>query len=196
MNYLYIAIIILTVIWISLFYIKRRYFGETLIKTKPRIAIPGFKMHYSDQSSNYGKQAYIRGKILESKKYGLKGKPDFVFKHWCKDVFIPVELKSGKLGDRQSPYDGDLMQLSTYFLITEEAFSGKVTEGRLIYKDCMFIVKNSHELSEKLFTTLEEMRTMLKTGEGTPNTSFETCRFCTLQGTVCEFSSAIRADKL
>ena len=188
MNYYYIIFAIAAIIWISLFFVKRKYFGETLISGKPRIPIRGFKLYYSDQSSSYGKKAHIRGKVLESERYGLKGKPDFVFKHWRKDIFIPVELKSGKTGDRQAPFDGDLMQLAAYFLMVEDTFGGKVTEGRLIYKDRMFIIKNSDALSDRLLKTLEEMRVMLKTGEGIPNVSFANCKFCTLKGTVCEYS--------
>jgi CRISPR-associated exonuclease Cas4 len=192
MIYFYVLLFLVAIIWISLIIVKKKYFSEKITECKPKIPIFGYRLYYSDQTSKYGKKATIQKKVLESEKYNLTGKPDFVFKHWRKKIFIPVEIKSGKAGDRQAPYDGDLMQLVAYFLIIEESFGGKVKKGKLVYKDKMFIIKNSRELQKRLFDLLDDMRLMLKTGEGTPNKSFINCKHCTNNGTVCEHTNEMK----
>jgi CRISPR-associated exonuclease Cas4 len=102
---------------------------------------------------------------------------------------IPVELKSGSLNGSGVPREGDLMQLVAYFIIIKDEFGNKPRQGRLIYGDTMFIVKNRWRLRRRLLKTLREMREMLENGRAAkePEPEFVKCRHCICRETVCEF---------
>lgn len=152
---------------------------------KPKLSIFGYKTIYSDTKDKFsGKD--VKSNILDSEKYGLRGKPDYIFKSKFSKSLIPIELKSGSVKDEKRPYQGDLMQLVAYFLIIEDVYGIRPRQGRIIYKDAMFIVKNSYSLKRELLSTVASMRKMLVTGEGEARPSFIKCRYCICNGTVCE----------
>lgn len=159
-----------------------------MIKTKPAVPSVGYKLIYTDQRTNEKKDDVVYSKLLKSEVYDIKGKPDFLYQKTSDNSIVPVELKSGKIGDAPIPHKGDMLQLIAYFLIVEEVYGIKPKEGRLIYKDFMFKIKNTDKNKNMLLSTLEEMRNMLETGEGTPNSSFVTCRHCLCRDTVCSYS--------
>ncbi len=161
--------------------------GEDIVKKKVNRTFWGYELYYSDQKLSERQKGVIYSTLLKSEKYGLAGKPDFIYKHKRKKLLMPVELKSGKIGDGLLPHKGDLMQLCTYFLIIEETFEIKPITGRIVYSDCMFIVKNSKRLRAELAGVLKEMRDMLKAGEKATDISFIKCKYCIMQGTVCEY---------
>lgn len=159
-----------------LFFLICFSFSNKKIKMKKsKKNILGYKIFYSDNKNSKNKG------ILKSEKYLLRGKPDFIYKHILFNKYIVVELKSGN-----SDYikENDLMQLVAYFLIIEDLYK-KPKEGRLIYNDNMFIIKNKKKLRKKLLNTMEEMDTMLETGTGYANCSFASCKHC-LAKFVCE----------
>ncbi len=176
-----------SMVWLGLFIIKRTFFGEYIIKKPPRLITNGYKLFYTDQSPKKKEKGVIYSKLLVSKKYGLKGKPDFILKHRVNNMLMPIELKSGKIGDNASPRYGDLMQLCAYFLIVEDIFKVKPAYGKLIYSDHMFVVKNTRRLRKQLLSIMSDMRLMLKTGEQQPKANYATCRYCLSRNTVCEF---------
>lgn len=147
----------------------------------------GYSLIYADQKQN-GKKEENFGKLLYSAAYELQGKPDYIYKKRFGRGIVPVELKSGKIGDDSLPHRGDLLQLAAYFLILEDVYKVRPRFGRLVYSDSMFVVKNTRGLRKEVLNTTKEMREMLIYGVGKANASFVTCRHCVCNGTVCEHS--------
>lgn len=153
-------------------------------RVKPRLHIRGHKLFYTDKKTGARKEGVIYSRLLRSESCGLTGKPDYIFRRGRR--MIPVELKSGTCGGEI--YEGDLMQLVAYFIIIKDEFGVKPRQGRLIYNDAMFIVKNRRRLRKRLFCTLYEMREMLATdgaSAGEVEPSFAKCRSCICRETVC-----------
>ena len=101
---------------------------------------------------------------------------------------MPVELKSGRIGDAPEPHRGDYLQLAAYFLLLEDVYGKRPRFGRLVYADYMFEIRNTAGVRREVLRTMAEMRQMLETGEGRAECSFIHCRHCVCNGTVCEFS--------
>lgn len=163
-------------------------FSEKIKKKKPSLKPLFSKLVYTDQKVKRKKEDVIYSKILYCEKHELKGKPDFIFKNIFTGMLIPVELKSGSIGNEPYPRKNDLMQLSAYFIIIEEYFNIKPKSGRLIYSDYMFVVKNTKKLRQETLNIVCQMRNMLLTGEGEAAANFSKCRYCFMRNTVCEFS--------
>lgn len=175
MEHIFISIFIL-----NLFaYLVYKLISPAIKMKKPKHGILGAHIIYSDENG---------GKLLHSEKYELQGKPDYIFQTVLGRSYIPVELKSTTLkeGDHV-PHEGDLMQLAAYFLIIEDVYGKRPKYGRLIYKNRMFIIKNTRALRKQVSGYLKEMRKMLKTGKGMAQPSFPKCRNCVCRGTVCEW---------
>lgn len=147
----------------------------------------GYTLIYADQKQG-SKNEKDFGKLLYSAEYELQGKPDYIFKKRFGKGIVPVELKSGSIGDDPLPHRGDLLQLGAYFLVLEDVYKIRPKFGRLVYQDYMFIVKNTRSIRKEVQRTTKEMREMLVYGVGKANPSFVTCRFCVCNGTVCEHS--------
>lgn len=146
----------------------------------------GWKMIYTDKPTEVKEENVDYGLILYSAKYDIQGKPDYIFKK--RGNIMPVEIKSGKIGDEAFPHMGDYLQLCAYFLIIEDVYGIKPKYGKIIYKDYMFIIKNGYFVRKDINKVLFRMRKMLETGKETPCKSFANCRYCLCNGTVCEFS--------
>ncbi len=164
---------------IIIIYLGSKLVRPSIIMKQPRHGIAGAQIIYSDEEDN---------KLLVSEKYDLQGKPDYIFQTLLGGAYIPVELKSTKLKEDESyPHHGDLMQLVAYFLIIEDLYGKRPKQGRLIYKNRMFIIKNTRGLRRQISRHLKEMRTMIQTGKGTAEPSFPKCKNCVCRGTVCEW---------
>lgn len=156
---------------------------------KPKLGVPWAKVIYTDQKQKNTNRSTVQHQLLTSTTYGVRGKPDYIFQKHISKSLIPVELKSGTISEKKlQPYPGDLMQLGVYFLLIEDIYNKRPKEGRLIYKNYMFIIKNTRKLRKNVLYTLEEMRDMLETGEHEVDPSFIKCRGCVCRETVCEFS--------
>ena len=127
-------------------------------------------------------------KLLHSEKYNLRGKPDLIFKNIITGRLVPMELKSGQIKD--DLHNGDIMQLTAYFLIIEDTMGCRPKFGYLRYQNAMFKVKNNRKRRKALLHITSEMRKMLVTGEGKANPSFVNCRYCTAKDTVCKFTDS------
>lgn len=175
----------IVIIFISLlFFILIR--PKAIKKTKSKGLAPfGYSLFYTDQNTKNKNPNVIYKKLLFSEKYNIQGKPDFIYKKF--NTCYIIELKSGAIKDEPMPHMGDLLQLVSYFLIVEDLYGYKIKKGKLIYSDYCFIVRNTRALRKYLLNTLEDMRYMLKTGEGEANCSFSHCRYCMCRQTVCEF---------
>ena len=184
-NY-YIAVIALGVLIVCMVFFRKK---PEIKAVKPKLGIRGAHMIYTDQKENDKQEDIVYGKILHSEKYDIQGKPDYIFRtRYLKDL-IPMELKSGSVDEEDpTPFPGDLLQLAAYFLIVEEVYEKRPKEGRLLYSNCMFIVRNTRRLRRQVKHTLHDMRDMLKTGEQEVDPSFVKCRHCICRDTVCEYA--------
>jgi CRISPR-associated exonuclease Cas4 len=180
--------IVLTAVLVAVVLILRP--KQAIIMRKPKIGITGAKIFYTDQKEEKAnkKEGIVYGKILYSQQYDIQGKPDYIFKKRSGQL-IPVELKSGSISDDETmPHQGDLIQLAAYFLIIEDVYGIRPKEGRLVYKNKMFIIKNTKAIRNQVEDTIDDMRQMLETGQGDCEPSFVKCRYCLCRGTVCEYS--------
>ena len=179
-DYLLIPIILVA---LAIIYLVFKSSRPAIVRAKPKTYAGPWELIYSDaKDSNFKGES----NLLVSKEYELTGKPDYIYRHRISGKIAVAELKSGSIADKQFPYRGDLLQLAAYFLLAREAYGKTPKEGRLIYADRMFIVKNTKALRRSVLTVMDEMREMLETGEGIPNTSFVGCKYCICKGTVCE----------
>jgi CRISPR-associated exonuclease Cas4 len=125
--------------------------------------------------------------MLHDPRHNLQGKPDMVYANGRR--LIPVELKSGRIGDRKEPRTGDMMQLAVYFLLAEAEWGNRPKKGYLIYRDGMFVIKNTRAVRRKLKNILDEMEKMASGPEGFEGSpGFQKCKHCPCRGTVCEFN--------
>ena len=164
----------------------RRCGGESIQKSASSDRMRGYRLVYADQKKDGANEDF--GKLLYSAEYELQGRPDYIFKWRFGERFVPVELKSGEIGEDDAPHEGDLLQLGVYFLIVEDVYKSRPKFGRLIYKDYMFTVKNTRALRRDVQKTTKQMRDMLSIGVAKPKNSFANCRFCICNGTVCPYS--------
>ncbi|NLI89661.1 MAG: CRISPR-associated protein Cas4 [Epulopiscium sp.] len=171
--------IIYIIIILTVTYIIYKITRPAITIKKPKHGILGANIIYSDEEG---------GKLLVSDKYDLQGKPDYIFQRILGGSYIPVELKSASIKEDQNyPHEGDLMQLAAYFLIVEDLYGKRPKQGRLIYKNKMFIIKNTRSIRKEVNKHLKDMRRMLDTGKGEVKPSFPKCRNCVCRGTVCEW---------
>lgn len=180
-------LVVLLVIFTTILFYSFRQEQNDITKTTPETHIRGYEILYTDQKGDFDKTKVIVSQMIVSDKYALRGKPDYIYINKSKTDLIPVELKSGKIKDNEMPYAGDLMQLVAYFLMIEDKFTIKPREGRIIYKDHMFIIKNTKKLRTDLLKIIDDMNNMLETGESNVSPSFIKCKHCICNATVCEF---------
>ncbi|SNX54556.1 CRISPR-associated protein Cas4 [Thermoanaerobacterium sp. RBIITD] len=180
-------ILLNTVFTLLVFYIIAKEIFEKRPAYKEMKRSIGFKrgkLIYIDKQEEVKRKGVIYSKLLKSEKYGICGKPDYIY-----DIgreLIPLELKSTRVEDN-SPLLKDVMQLTAYFLIIEEEFGKKVLRGRIVYQNTMFEIYNTAKLRKDLLEILKEMR-LLESGKFFPEEKgdFLKCRFCPCRDTVCE----------
>ena len=179
--FLCVSVFVILYLSVSLF------FSGGIRKTIPNFPTHSYCLFYTDQKTADRIEGVIYSKVLTSNKYNIHGKPDYIFKSKRRNRYIPVELKSGSIGEKSLPNEGDLMQLIAYFLIIEDVYAAKVPEGRLIYSDAMFIIRNKKSVRRRFLKQLDRMRSMLHTGREKVKPGFAHCRHCVCRETVCEF---------
>lgn len=179
------AILIAVVLLLLLLLVKHG--KPNMQKLTTRDDVRGYSLIYADQKQGKRHEEDF-GKLLYSAKYELQGKPDYVFRSPFLKKIVPVELKSGEIGEEDLPHHGDLLQLGAYFLILEDVYGQKPPFGRIVYQDYMFEIKNTTKIRNEVLATMKEMRDMLEYGVGKAKPSFATCRPCVCNGTVCQFS--------
>jgi CRISPR-associated exonuclease Cas4 len=97
------------------------------------------------------------GEMLISRRYGLRGKPDYLIETRS-DGLVPVEVKSSIAPRHGQPYQSHLMQLAVYFLLIEDVLECRSPYGLIRYSDRTLEVANSARLREELFDLVEQMR--------------------------------------
>ncbi len=146
----------------------------------------GYRLIYADQKKTDRNPDF--GRLLYSAKYDIQGKPDYIYGRFITDRLMVVELKSGKIGDRPLPHEGDYLQLCAYFLIIEDVYKRRPKYGKLCYQDAVFLVRNTRKVRKRVLSVVKEMQAMLESGETErkANVSYPVCRACICKDIVCE----------
>lgn len=178
---------ILAMVFLLAVLLLAKHSRPAIRKLPARDDVRGYALLYADQKQG-GRGQEDFGKLLYSAKYELQGKPDYVFQSPLGGKIVPVELKSGSIGEEAEPHHGDFLQLGAYFLILEDVYGKRPAYGRVVYRDYMFEIKNTAKVRNEVLGTMKEMREMLQYGVGTPKNSFAHCRPCICNGTVCPYA--------
>jgi CRISPR-associated exonuclease Cas4 len=136
---------ILAVIWIviaNLIFYQSIGSSERLLMKKLRY-LPG-----EDTIAYIGKRQ--ESPMLESKCYGLRGRPDYIIEHDGR--FVPVEKKAGRTP--KGPLFSHIAQLITYCILVEEAF-GPLDYGLLEYDQKKYLI-NYDEKTKKTILALRD----------------------------------------
>jgi CRISPR-associated exonuclease Cas4 len=123
---------------------------------KRRSGLPAADVIYEDASG-------LSQGMLIAEELNLCGKPDYILKDRDGNL-IPVEVKSGSAPRNDKPYESHLMQLAAYFLLIEDALDCIPDYGLIRYRDRTLQVDNTDELRERLFSVIDQMRTLLIQG--------------------------------
>ena len=146
MNFIDAQIIIFGIVLLILFFLlKSTQVPKQVYKSK---AI------YSDHKERLEK-------ALFSKKYNLKGKPDFILH--TKDGLLPLEIKSTPRPEQ--PYFSHVMQLISYCLLMEEERNIRSKYGFIQYKGGQpFYIPYTEKMKAYLIKIMDEMRYYLDSG--------------------------------
>jgi len=155
-----LALVVLAFALVLLFLVERRW---------KKMGLPAGKLVYADT----GKWTKC-DKTLFSPRYGLAGRPDYLFRE--KGRLIPVEVKSGP--SPLTPYPSHIFQLAAYCLLVEEEEGVAPSYGVIAYRDAFFRVDYSSELKAELLRIMDEMRRCQARGEEPPFLEGEKCHHC------------------
>jgi len=122
-----------------------------------RSGLPPGDVIYSDSGA-----WFPNADILVAPDFGLSGKPDYLVQQ-ADGSIVPVELKSGRAP--HEPWEGHVLQLAAYCLLTEEAYGKRPSFGILQYEDKAFAIDYTPDLEEDLLDLLTEMRDSQFEGE-------------------------------
>jgi CRISPR-associated exonuclease Cas4 len=140
----------------------------TASKLREQHGIKEGKIEYVDELDGHSK-------ILISKKYGLRGRPDYIIEK--EGNLIPVEVKTGRVP--RGPLFSHILQLAAYCLLMEERYKIKPPYGIIRYNEIQHEIDYTNELENILTSKLEEMREIIRTGEAHRNHKRENkCRGC------------------
>ncbi|MDR1150554.1 MAG: hypothetical protein LBJ93_02935 [Clostridiales bacterium] len=154
---------IFILLFIVIFFLLKRsnYLFRSVVKSKVRLPCWPYELIYKDNKNNKFNKKIICSKILYSKKFNIYGKPDLIYRNKINKSIIIAELKSSVIKIKNKPNFGDLLQVAAYFIIVEENFKKKPKIAYLIYKDRMFIIKNTNELKKKVLNVVKKMRILI-----------------------------------
>ncbi len=142
MTSLLLPAILLAALAILIIYISARL--------RRRSGLPDGEIVYQDASG-------LAKESLYSKRYGLKGKPDYLLKDRSGNL-IPVEVKSTNAPRNSQPYESHLLQLAAYLLLIEETLERPAPYGLIRYRDRTIRIDNTDELIDELIEVIDEMR--------------------------------------
>ena len=100
-----------------------------------------------------------RPKMFVSKKYGLRGRPDYVL--LSGDEHIPVEVKTGR--NPKGPLFSHIQQTGTYCLLLEEEYGRAPPFGLLKYENSQHEIDYTSDMKKLVLNKLLEMRELMVT---------------------------------
>jgi CRISPR-associated exonuclease Cas4 len=117
------------------------------------------KIEYADKMDK-------KSKMLYSKKYQIRGKPDYVVK--IKGKYIPVEIKTGKVP--LGPHFSHIIQTAAYCLMINENYKIRPPYGILSYsKEKKHKIEYDSKLENLLIEIIDGMRKCIKEGSAHRN---------------------------
>ncbi|MCD6461545.1 MAG: CRISPR-associated protein Cas4 [Thermoplasmata archaeon] len=117
--------------------------------------------------------------LLVSKKYGIRGRPDYLLRK--EEGLVPVEVKTGRIP--RGPLFSHIIQVSAYCLLVEETYGETPPYGVIRYqRDGQRVeheIEYTPEMKKLVLDKVEEMRRSMETGEVHRNHRKENkCRHC------------------
>ncbi len=100
-----------------------------------------------------------RPKMFVSKKYGLRGRPDYVL--LSGEDHIPVEVKTGR--NPRGPLFSHILQTGTYCLLLEEEYGKPPPFGLLKYENSQHEIDYTSDMKKLVLNKLLEMRELMVT---------------------------------
>jgi CRISPR-associated exonuclease Cas4 len=100
-------------------------------------------------------------RLLVSEKYKLTGRPDYIL--MVGTEVIPVEMKTGR--QPKGPFFSHILQVGAYCLLLSDERGKRVSRGILKYGEVEHEIEFDDELENLLLGKLEEMRSLMKSGD-------------------------------
>ncbi len=132
-------------------------------------------LELEDEEIRYVDTLEEESRLLESEKYGLRGKPDLILKKNGEPV--PVEVKTGRVP--KGPFFSHILQIAAYCLLVEEDIGDAPPYGLIRYGDTEFDIEYDSDLKKLLIEKLKEMRNHIDNEDVHRNHNREgKCRNC------------------
>ncbi len=150
---------ILALMWIiaaNILFYHSLHISEELLVRKMKYMAPDDSIAYVG----------IKGEspMLESRKYGIRGRPDYIIEK--EGHYIPVEKKTGRTP--KGPLFSHIVQLIAYCMLVEEAF-GEVEYGILEYDKKKYFIDYDENLKDAVINLREKLIEDLERGEAHRN---------------------------
>lgn len=142
-----------------------RHGRPALKKLTARDDIPGYALLYADRKQDKNEDF---GRLLYSAKYDLQGRPDYVFCSRLLGRIVPVELKSGCIGEAGEAAPRRFFAACGVFPDSGGCLWQKTCLWAVVYRDYMFEIKNTARVRREVLKTVQEMRQMLRDGIAEP----------------------------
>jgi CRISPR-associated exonuclease Cas4 len=123
------------------------------------------KAKHAVQKVDYVDSASAPPKLFESKRHGLRGRPDYVTLQG--EEHIPVELKTGRTP--RGPLFSHILQVYAYCLLVEEEYGRAPSHGVIRYPGASFDMEYNDDARRLVLQKLDEMRKALAKGEAHRN---------------------------
>jgi len=152
------ALEIVAIVWLvgASFFMYRTLRSTGIIESLRREFRVRGKIEYIDMDS---------AKVFKSEKYGLSGRPDYIIK--VNDNLIPVEEKTGRTP--RGPLFSHILQIAAYCLLIEDGTGKLPPYGIVKYPQHEHEIEYNEDLKKVLLEKLDEMRTIMKTGDAHRN---------------------------
>jgi CRISPR-associated exonuclease Cas4 len=130
--------------------------------------------HEIEGEVKYVDNGKSKPKLFASKKFGLRGRPDFVL--LVDEDHIPVEVKTGRVP--RGPLFSHILQIAAYCLLVEEEY-GRPPYGILRYGTVEHEIEYEDDLKKLLLEKIDDIRKLEKTGDVHRNHNRPgKCKFC------------------
>jgi CRISPR-associated exonuclease Cas4 len=121
--------------------------------------------HEIEGEVKYVDDTGAKPKVFSSKKFGLRGRPDYVL--LIGDDHIPVEVKTGRVP--RGPLFSHILQIAVYCLLLGEEFKKEPPYGILRYGSVEHEIDFTDDLKNLLIDKVTDMRRLEKTGDAHRN---------------------------
>ncbi|UCH89508.1 MAG: CRISPR-associated protein Cas4 [Thermoplasmata archaeon] len=136
------------------------------------------RKHYSldEASIEYTDSMDKESKLLESPRYHIRGRPDYIIKR--KNKIIPVEVKTGRIP--RGPHFSHILQLAAYCILVEDQYKQRPPYGLIRYsKEKEFKIDYDDKLKDLIISKVTEMQNCIDEGAAHRNHKRQNkCKYC------------------